>query len=193
LRAFLPGTPSLGDDAARTIEPMILEVARVEGPLHFETLIERLRMRYGMARARQSTRTHLVRILGAMASRGVISVLRRDAGEDLFVALPGTPAHPRGPGIMGIRRALHVAPEELAAGLRALFVAERGGYRDDLIRKAAREFGWTRTGDDVYAVLDAALDSLLRSGEVRERYGRLELSGSAAMGLDSASTSPANR
>ena len=165
----------LGQEADCRLHQMMLEVARVEGPLHFEALLERLRGRYGIARAKEPTRAHVLRSLVRLAATLSIELTRRDAGYDTFLSLPGGVVRPRLPGISGLRKPEHISAAELSAGLLAVLARTGPSYRDDWIIATAREFGFRRTSDNMYTALDSAIQGLVAAHAVEEFYGKLRL------------------
>lgn len=160
----------LGEESPKDLEPMILEVARVEGPVHFELLIERLRERYSVGRVRESSRQHILRIADGMGGRGRLVIDRVDASSNLFLSVPGEPVGPRKPDIYGTRASAHISGAELEAGL-LVFIAQGGGYRNELIEQTAREFGFNRTSGNLRESLDSAIVRLVQAGLATERFG----------------------
>jgi hypothetical protein len=176
LSAFSVWGP-LGQASDRTLHPMILHILDVEAPVHFETVLERLRVHYGLGRAREPTRQHVARSIERLvATHRELHLDRVDAGTDFFLSVRDREVVPRSPGMHGTRRILHIAPAEIRAGVLAVLTQERSCYRDELIRMVREAFGYRRTGGDIHSIIDTAIDHLLRGGTVEESFGSLRLS-----------------
>lgn len=67
--------PILREEPDQTLHAMIEAVVQIEGPVHFETVLERLRGRYGISRAKQPTRAHVPRSMVRLAATGRVRVM----------------------------------------------------------------------------------------------------------------------
>ncbi|MFI8892581.1 hypothetical protein [Streptomyces paradoxus] len=57
--------------------------------------------------------------------------------------------------------------------LRNVVDESPGVHREDLLREAARFFGWARLGVDIRDALSGDIDALIATGEVAESEGGL--------------------
>jgi very-short-patch-repair endonuclease len=140
------------------------DVVRVEGPVHFDEVVRRIRTIWGLQRAGNRIREAI--------EHGVKVALRKQAvardGE--FLHLPGAPVVVRRRNGDPPARVELIADSELAEAM--LFVL-RGAFatpREELIDAAARRVGIQITSSAVASRLSAIID-----GEVRR--GRLSLDG----------------
>jgi hypothetical protein len=65
-----------------------------------------------------------------------------------------------------LRPVTHVSPEELREAAYLLAVDAGAISRNDLRNAVARLFGWSRTGTDITAALDAAIEDLTDEGRI---------------------------
>ena len=172
LWAFSTSGP-LRNETDATLTRLIAEVVSIEGPVHFDTIMDRLRRRYGMGRAEESTRSHVLACIVRLAATGTAEMVRRDAGADLFLSQPAAVATPRSPGASGLRRPERIAISELMAGVRLVLAALGSSSREDLIVATAREFGFRHTSENMRLAVDAAVSALMRSQLIQEFYGHL--------------------
>lgn len=75
-----------------TLAPLILAVVSTEGPVHFELIVERLRLRYRLSRVREEARTTIRLALDKLENKGVCSRERTTS-----TTLPGKRFAPGGP------------------------------------------------------------------------------------------------
>ena len=92
---------------------MLIRIATVEGPVHFDVVMERLREHYDIARARQPSRDQVSRVIGGLAKAKSVEVDRERAGstragsqpsDELFLSFPGSLAEPRRQSAGDVRR-----------------------------------------------------------------------------------------
>lgn len=157
------------------LHPMITRILEVESPAHYETVVERLREHWGMGRAREPTRVHLLRSIERLATRPEIACERLDAGTDLFLALAGATVTPRALGIRGARNVRHIADAELREGVLVCAAREGAVIREELIRASREAFGYRRSGHEIYSAFDRAIDGLLAEQRLVENWGQLRL------------------
>jgi hypothetical protein len=140
----------------------VLEVVDVEGPVHEERLHEVLRDVWNVARNSASVRGAIDSAARTLAGRDQLTYRRP------FYWMPDTEiAAVRGPDefeLASRRKVRWVPPEELDLALR--LAVEDVGHVDvgELKVFIARAFGWNRTGSEISAALDAALERLFEDG-----------------------------
>lgn len=154
------------------LQPMLRHLVEVEGPVHFETLCERVRLRYDRGRLKKPSRDNLRNCLARIAASDEVELERFDAEDNLFVAQPGAPVAPRR-SLPDVTRPIgEIAASEIRAGLLAIG-ATSALPREQLIVATARAFGFGRVGAQVQAGLTAALNALMDAGYIRDSYGVL--------------------
>ena len=162
----------------RTLHNLVKKVVWVEGPVHLDVVIERIRTRYGAGRVRGSTRDELHRVMRDACSAGLLKWLleedRGAAGSSVFLVTPEQTEsvrpraphhdaprdHPSGRGIK------HIPMVELKTGILACAPSLYGSNRDDLIKATATGFGFKRTGKDIVNRIGEAVDQLVEDGRL---------------------------
>ena len=163
-----PRWAELRYETTQNLRGLITQIAQVEGPVHKEVIIDRIRQRFGLARVRGATRDHLENaILSATRDRVVESdghfIWANDA------QLERTPRLPPDGNIQ------HVPPSELEAIVVAIVGACFGVPRRDLTAETARRLGFARTGGRIAEILDSVVQRLLENGNLVETFGMLRL------------------
>lgn len=144
----------------------ISRVAEIEGPVHKDVVIERIRTRYGLGRVRGSTRERVEDAIGAAVRGGLVK------GDGMFVwsrdeQLYRTPRQPADGNIE------HVPSTELKTIVLATARVMFGIARQDLVVETARRLGFARTGTRITEVIDAAVQDLIDEGKLVESFGKL--------------------
>lgn len=76
---------------------------------------------------------------------------------------------------MTVRTVSLIPPEELDNAVYWLVHSSHSIVPAELRSHAARVFGWARTGQDISAALDDAVDRMIEQGCVSESNGHLEI------------------
>ena len=126
----------------RDLVTLVRDVIAVEQPIHIDIVIDRVRTVYGISRAGRMIRARITQAVKQMVTAGVV---RCEESGDEFLSLTGNvgPCQPRRNPDRVIGR---VAPSEIDEGLLLIVSKTFGAEKADLIREAARQFGWHRTG-----------------------------------------------
>ncbi len=168
-RLASPGPPRAGlqmheGPAQSDLCRMIAEVVRIEGPVHQELVLRRVRETWGVQRAGLRIRA---------AFDGAINWLCRKAGvfrdEAGFLSIDATrPDAVRTPtdDTRSHRDAAEIPYIELALAVDMLVNDARSITTDELTTRVARLFGWNRRGPDIMKVLDLAIQSRLEKGSL---------------------------
>ena len=173
--------PRSGDLLAipwRDLVTLVHGVIVVEQPIHIDTVIDRVRTVYGVSRAGTTIRARIAQAVKQMTAAGVV---RREAADDEFLSLADN-ADPWRPRRNADRAIGRVAPSEIDEGLLLIVSKTFGAEKSDLVREAARQFGWRRTGRDIDRRLSERIEQLLKVGRLLLRANMLVASdnGSAA-------------
>jgi very-short-patch-repair endonuclease len=167
--AELPTRPSwaqLQFETTQNLVQMISFIAEVEGPVHKDLVIERIRTCYGMGRVRGSTRERVEHaILDAQRSGRI-----KTDGTFIWTRDDQLNRAPRKP-IDGNNE--HVPPTELQAVVLGIVRVNFAIARLDLVVETARVLGFARTGSRITEVVDAAVQALLDEGKLVESFGML--------------------
>ena len=157
---------------------LVRDVIEVEQPVHIDTVIDRVRTVYGVSRAGTTIRARIAQAVKQMAAAGVV---RREEADDEFLSLADNagPWRPRRNADRAIGR---VAPSEIDEGLLLIVSKTFGAEKSDLVREAARQFGWRRTGRDIDRRLSERIEQLLKAGRLLLRANMLVASDNGSWG-----------
>ncbi|MFG2270669.1 DUF3320 domain-containing protein [Streptomyces chartreusis] len=155
-------------DAAGVVADVALCVIEVEGPVEQEVIFKRVREAWGLGRSGQVVRDRIGRALQRLVKQG--KVVRRDTaydrpGHDVEFARTPTPQCER--------KVAEVPVVERQFVLRNVVEEGLGVQREDLLREAARFFGWARLGSEIRDALTDDIDDLIAVGDVVETEGGL--------------------
>ena len=181
LPKFLP-TDLRGGDSESFYEPIavgllrenLLQIIANEGPVADAAVFEKVARAWGLKR----TGGRIVERLRQLVPK---EVTRTQDGNRTFYWPPGTDVaswnsfRVAGENEQSKRHVSEVALEEIGALIK--YVVEHAGSssRPDLARTACKLFGMTRTRADAEARVDAAIERLLRSDQLREEAGYVRL------------------
>ncbi|MDQ0683416.1 hypothetical protein QFZ56_002379 [Streptomyces achromogenes] len=155
-------------DALDVVADVVLCVVEVEGPVEKEVIYTRVRLAWGLGRAGQVVRDRIDRALRHLLRQG--KVVKVDTAYD-------RPGHEtefaRTPTDRCARRVAEVPAAERQLVLRNVVGEGPGVHREDLLREAARFFGWARLGADIRDALTGDIDALISSRDLIESDGGL--------------------
>jgi very-short-patch-repair endonuclease len=158
---------SLHDPMARRgLTDALDKVVEVEGPVHMEVALRRIREANGVARAGSRIREAFESIVqAAIRSSGRVS---QDvdgflwwSGRDLRTVR--SPIEERSETF---RKSDEIPQAEIQLAACLLVADAKLVDRDELTASVARLFGWTRRGTGITDALDSAVESLLREGRL---------------------------
>jgi hypothetical protein len=142
------------------------QIAEVEGPLHKDVVIDRIRLCYGLGRIRGATRERVDDAIESAVQSGRI----KSDGAFIWAWDEQLDRSPRQPADGSID---HVPPSELKAVVLATARVMFGMARPDLLVEVARTLGFGRAGSRITEVIDAAIQQLIGEGKLVESFGML--------------------
>ena len=148
---------------------LVRDIIAVEQPIHVKTLIDRVQTVYSTSRRGKGVRTRIEQAVSRLSS---VSEVRREEREDDFLNLAGNTAS-RQPRRKGDRSIDRISPSEIDAGLLLVVRKTFGSERKELVRETARQFGWSRTGQNIDRRLNQGIDRLLEVGRLSLRADML--------------------
>lgn len=162
--------PDLLSDTRASLVQLVHRLAQIEGPIHPALVVERICGRYGIRRAGKRIREH---IATALPKGAAASLEPPDPGaphrDAVFCNLRDRNPTPRRPTAGAAPRKIeHIANRELDAGILSVARACLGGTREELVTRAAREFGFRRTGAKITERLERAVTRLRGAGRLRK-------------------------
>jgi very-short-patch-repair endonuclease len=146
----------------------VVRVVSVEGPIHEQEIVVRIRSAWGLARAGNRVRDAVHAAVKAAKRRGDI------AGGPFYV-VPGqaiTVRNRAGVESQTLRKPDILPPEEVAVAIVELIETNYGAERDQLVQAVARLFGFGTTSAALREVVDGVLTHLLQQERIRSD-GRL--------------------
>ncbi|MEH6373329.1 DUF3320 domain-containing protein [Streptomyces sp. KLMMK] len=138
----------------------------MEGPVEEELIFTRVRTAWGLNRSGPVVRDRIQWALRSLARQGKIvrtGTAYDRPGRAITCMRTPTPECNRKAGL--------VPATERRFALRRVVDEGPGTHREDLMREAARLFGWTRIGPDIRRALTADIDALITEGHVVETEG----------------------
>lgn len=155
-------------EALDVVADVVLCVVEVEGPVEKEVIYARVRLAWGLGRAGQVVRDRIDRALRRLLKKG--KIVQNGTGYD-------RPGHEtefaRTPTERCTRRVAEVPAAERRLVLRNVVDEGPGVHREDLLREAARFFGWARLGADIRDALTGDIGALIAAGDLIESEGGL--------------------
>ncbi|MFF1308493.1 DUF3320 domain-containing protein [Streptomyces sp. NPDC058307] len=155
-------------DALDVVADVALCVVEVEGPVEKEVIYTRVRLAWGLGRTGQVVRDRIDRALRRLLKQGKIvhvgTAYDRPGHETEFARTPTERC---------ARRVAEVPAAERQLVLRNVVAEGPGVHREDLLREAARFFGWARLGADIRDALTGDIDTLVATGYLIEPEGGL--------------------
>lgn len=148
-------------------EDCIRALIENEFPIHYEYLCQRLAYLYGNEKATVKVRRSVdagLRILGS-------SIFRK--GDYLYPNndMPITVRMPNS------RKSQHISPDEFAVAMLRILRTYVGATRKTLCMETARVYGFGSTGPNLAAVLNEAIEILLKDNKIEEIEGKLSIKG----------------
>ena len=168
-RAELPRPPRWAELPTETTAKwvdMVVLIADLEGPVHQDVAIDRIRDRYGMRSVRGSTREHVQRAIDS--AHGYQRVQR----DKPFVLLRDDQLR-REPRIPVDGNIEHYPPSELRTIVIVTAKSMFGAQRRDLLIESGQALGFSRTGDRITEVIDGIIQGLLDEGKLDESFGNI--------------------
>ncbi|MGF1236302.1 DUF4011 domain-containing protein [Streptomyces sp. 2-6] len=156
-------------DAVGVVADVALRVVEAEGPIEEELIFTRVRSVWNKASSGAVIKDRIRRALLKLVRQREIVRIGTTAYDrpDHEVTVARTPI-PRCD-----RKVALVPAVERQLVLRKVVEEGPGVHREDLLREAARFFGWARVGSDIRDALTADIDKLIADGRLVEAEGGL--------------------
>ena len=156
------------DESDSGLVERIIRVVQVEGSVHREVVLNRLRECYYPARLTSNVKHRITVLINDEVRRGTI----QGSGDFLW-------SHPdqlaQGPRARGDRTIEQIPPTELEYVVIDAAEALFGSPRTELVREAARRYGFARAGTNIASVIDVVVQQLLDSGQLVEEFGKIRV------------------
>ena len=161
-----------GEEGAAEVYETILNVISIEQPIHFEELCRRVAPLFGRQKVTSVVRND-VSFIFKHYLKGKISIDKKEfvritGFDDIRVRIPN-------PEDDYIRPIAYICDEELALAMKVIVTNSYGITSDDLFIVAAREFGFKRTGENITTSLQSVYKAMLKSNEITEVDGKVQI------------------
>jgi len=163
------GVYHVSDMSRYDLAKLVVELARVESPIHVEEATRRVREAYGFGRAGRRIREAVNDAIRYAASRERV----RKRGDFLWepnMSLPlarDRSAHP------SMRKVGLVCDEEIAEAVKIVVRRGYGMRREDVPRETARAMGFGRLTRGVQTRIAGVVSDLIENGDLVERDGEV--------------------
>ncbi|WP_159449218.1 DUF4011 domain-containing protein [Demequina sp. NBRC 110055] len=142
----------------------VTTLAEVEGPVHIEVALERLRAWWNVGRVSARLRANVESAI----NRGGL------AYDSEFLDIPGRGVRAvRREAVGPVRKAEHVHSGEIALAVEQLVTDAGGAQRSEIVTTVARLFGWARTSSAIERRINVAIDGCIGQGYLVDQEGSL--------------------
>lgn len=162
----------LDADHATTLAEIISQLVRVEGPIHHDLLVDRLKELHGIARAGSNVQSNIERALrSARQNRGIA----RDSRSPFYFVSGHNLESFRVPSGSVRRPIEHIALSEMALAILYLVEDQFGMFEDSLPAAVARLFGIDRLRAESAAIIDSVVQDLVARSLLRRSGTQVHL------------------
>ncbi len=153
-----------------TLVTLIDQTVEVEGPIHRDEVITRIRTAWGLQRAGNRIDSHVSNAIGVAVNAAQIY----RSGD--FLLWPGAEVRLRDRSMVSspsLRRIDMLPPMEIDEGLNALITGGLGATENEAVSAIARGLGFKATSSQLRDAIVARIEILKSEGRVQERDGML--------------------
>jgi very-short-patch-repair endonuclease len=144
----------------------VVQIIEVEGPIHIDEIVVRIRTLWGLSRAGARIRAAVERATKAAARRGAVEA------DDHFYHIPGGEVLVRDRSAVTsptLRRPDMLPPAEIERAVLDTVDTNFGASLEELIQAVARAFGFASTSSQLRAAITYVIDGLLALGGLVEQ------------------------
>lgn len=141
------------------LAPLVSTIVEIEGPIHQDLIIERLRIAYNSGRVRGTTRDSLLTNLRLVVRNGPV-----EAADDFYWINDQIDFTESAPRRAGDRAVDQIHANELMAAVSAASKSMFGGGDEDVLRATVTQFGWARTGPKIRSILTGVIEQMRFDG-----------------------------
>jgi hypothetical protein len=169
--SFFNPLTELKNEKLNILVSIITQIAQVEGPVHHDVVIERVRIAYQLGKVSGTTREKVSRAIQLAKDN------KRIVGNDEFIWVTQQQLYRR------VRYPVdgnveHISPMELKSVTLMVAKAMFGIPQNDLITEIARLLKFNRTGIRIVEVLSKTIEGLISEGSLVESFGMLHVNDS---------------
>lgn len=152
------------------LSEMVQQVVAVEGPVHIDEIVNRIREAWGLKRAG-------ARIQDAIEAAAAVAVrLGRIEEDGYFYSAPGTPVQVRdrsAVGTLSLRQPQSLPPAEIRTAIHEIVRANLGATRDQIFVNVSRALGFKSTKGLLRSTIQPVVEQALADKELVEQNGVL--------------------
>ncbi|MBB4188957.1 very-short-patch-repair endonuclease [Sinorhizobium terangae] len=155
-----------------TLVKLIKETVEVEGPVHRDEVVTRIRTAWGLQRAGSRIDAHVGNAIRVAVNAG--EILR--SGD--FLLWPGAMVRMRDRSMVtssGLRRIDMIPPMEIDEGLTSIIETSFGATEDEAVNAIARGLGFRATSSQLRDFIVSRIELLTAQGTLQVRDGMLTL------------------
>lgn len=149
---------------------LVEDAVRIEGPVHSDEVIERIRSAWGLKRAGQRIQQVITAAIDAAIQ------MERVSRDGPFLSLPGSPTTARdrsAAASTNLRRADRLPPAEIRAAVLEIVRANFGATKEQIVQAVSRAFGIKSTSGPVRIVIETEVDRMTEGGNLVLQAGVL--------------------
>ncbi|MBZ5601280.1 MAG: DUF3320 domain-containing protein [Acidobacteriia bacterium] len=177
------GWPELHETPPALLAQMVEEVVTVEGPIHADEVVARIRSAWDLQRSGVRIQTAIERAMReAMKTRRLQRV-----GE--FLSITGSPVNVRDRSevaSLGLRKPEMLPPQEIRVAVIQVVAANLGGHQDQVTLSVLRLLGFKSSSAQLREVVQSAIDALVIYGTLVQQGEYLVLAKAETAGNPSA-------
>ncbi len=163
----------LHDTPTRHLRKHIIEIVRVEGPVHGDVVARRIAAAAGVSRMSAKIRANLERVIKGVVGYKGNGIVRK--GEFLWPADMKRPAVRDRSAVPQAKKIELISPEEIAEAVKMIVERSYGIDRADAAPEAGRILGFRRVSRDTRAKIDSVIEDLIGDGALNDDAGHLTL------------------
>lgn len=148
---------------ASALAILVVEIVAVEGPVHLQEVVSRLRDAWGLKRAGARIQDAVMGAVVAAARAGLVAV------DGLFLSIPGVTPQVRDRSqtlSASLRKPETIPPAEVRQAILELVRANFGASADQIIQSVSRAMGFKSTSNPLREVIQGVLDGMIHQGSL---------------------------
>lgn len=159
-----PSTTEIHETPIAIVSDLVRRVAEVEGPVHRDEIVTRIRSAWGLLRAGGRIDSHVERAIQAAEMQGL--VVRNGDFVSLANQVPVLRDRSAVTSV-GLRRVEYLPPSEMDSGILQLVLQNFGATEEEVIQALARQLGYRSTSAQLKDAIAKRIDALKTSGGLK--------------------------
>ncbi|HWH60444.1 MAG TPA: DUF3320 domain-containing protein [Terriglobales bacterium] len=167
----VPTYQDLPSTSLSLLAKFVEDVVAVEGPVHRDEVVVRIRSAWNLLRSGGRIQTALDMAIQKAIDEGLV------VGGD-FLQIEGKESVPRNRSLVnspGLRRIEMLPPTEIDAGILSVIRRSMGGTTEQLVQVVSRMLGFKSTSSQLRDLINGRKQSLVANGKLTESDGMLRI------------------